>query len=175
MAASRLLSTAGFGAAPRARARVRPKVFSRFGFARSASAFRGRRAAETGPRLPGLRAGAESPRRPVRIGYRLLKNVVSTGKTGQSPMKKRNVCRIVEPYEKDCNAVFPSAIVFRQPLVAADPQESGGKARRRPMGKAQQPPWVVSISPRPATRRHSSDDGKSSGSWATQQLGLRRS
>jgi hypothetical protein len=45
----------------------------------------------------------------------MLKNVMSAGKTRQNPTKKRSLCDINEHFEKDFNAVLPSAIVFQHP------------------------------------------------------------
>jgi len=50
-----------------------------------------------------------------RPSNRLLKNVVSAGKTRQNPTKKRSLWLINEYFEEDFNAVLPSAIVFQQP------------------------------------------------------------
>jgi hypothetical protein len=50
-----------------------------------------------------------------QIVSRMLKNVMSVGKTRQNPTKKRSLCVINEHFEEDFNAVLPSAIVFQQP------------------------------------------------------------
>jgi hypothetical protein len=50
-----------------------------------------------------------------QIVSRMLKNVMSVGKTWQNPTKKRSLCVINEHFEEDFNAVLPSAIVFQQP------------------------------------------------------------
>jgi hypothetical protein len=49
------------------------------------------------------------------IFNRLLKNVMSAGKTRQNPTKKRSLC-VNKHFEKDFNAVLSSAIVFQQPI-----------------------------------------------------------
>jgi hypothetical protein len=40
------------------------------------------------------------------------------GQTRQNPTKKRSLCGINEHFEEDFNAVWPSAIVFQQPVKA---------------------------------------------------------
>jgi hypothetical protein len=52
----------------------------------------------------------------LHVNSRLLKNVMSAGKTRQNPTKKRSLCTINEHFEEDFNAVLPSAIVFQQPV-----------------------------------------------------------
>jgi lysophospholipase L1-like esterase len=47
---------------------------------------------------------------------RLLKNVMSAGKTRQNSAKKRSLWLINEHFESDFNAVWPSAIVFQLPV-----------------------------------------------------------
>jgi hypothetical protein len=47
---------------------------------------------------------------------RLLKNVMSTGKTRQNPTKKPSLYEINEHFEEDFNAVWPSAIVYQRPV-----------------------------------------------------------
>ncbi len=86
-----------------------------------------------------------------------------------------NILSGVVSYPELLIAGLPPGNPLRGPWEAVDPQESGRKARRRPMGKAQRPLWVVGIFPRHATHRHPSNDGKSSGSWTTQHFGFRRS
>jgi hypothetical protein len=44
---------------------------------------------------------------------RLLKNVMSAGKTRQNSTKKRSLCAINEHFEEDFNAVLLSAIVLQ--------------------------------------------------------------
>jgi hypothetical protein len=46
---------------------------------------------------------------------RVLKKVMSAGKTRQNSAKKRSLCVINEHFESNFNAVWPSAIVFQQP------------------------------------------------------------
>jgi hypothetical protein len=46
---------------------------------------------------------------------RLLKNVMSAGKTRQNPTKMRSLCAINAHFEENFNAVLPSAIVFQRP------------------------------------------------------------
>ncbi len=48
--------------------------------------------------------------------------------------------------------VCGTGMPLRFPNEAVDKREPGRKARRRPMGKAEQPQWVVSIFPSPATQ-----------------------
>jgi hypothetical protein len=47
---------------------------------------------------------------------RVLKNVMSAGKTRQNPTKTRRLCVINEHFEEDFNAVLSSATVFQQPV-----------------------------------------------------------
>jgi hypothetical protein len=49
------------------------------------------------------------------IHNRVLKNVMSAGKTRQNPTIKRRLCDINEHFEEDFNAVLSSAVVFQQP------------------------------------------------------------
>jgi hypothetical protein len=49
------------------------------------------------------------------ISNRVLKNVMSAGKTRQNPARKRSLYIINEHFEEDFNAVLSSAIVFQQP------------------------------------------------------------
>jgi hypothetical protein len=46
---------------------------------------------------------------------RLLKTLMSAGKTRRNPRKKRSLCIIKEHFKEDFNAVSSSAVVFQQP------------------------------------------------------------
>jgi hypothetical protein len=50
------------------------------------------------------------------IHNRVLKNVMSAGKTRQNPTKKRSLCVINEHFEEDFNAALSSAIFFNSLL-----------------------------------------------------------
>jgi len=72
----------------------------------------------------GWPANAEMSSRSYRICWRgpapqrsnrVLKNVMSAGKTRQNFAKKRSLCVINEHFEPNLNDVLPSAIVFQQP------------------------------------------------------------
>jgi hypothetical protein len=47
---------------------------------------------------------------------RVLKNVMSAGKTRRNSAKKRSLWLINEHFEPNFNAVLPSAIVFQHPV-----------------------------------------------------------
>ena len=53
--------------------------------------------------------------------HRVLKNVMSAGKTRQNPAKRRSLYVINEYFESDFNTVWPSAIAIQQ-LVKARPK-----------------------------------------------------
>jgi hypothetical protein len=53
----------------------------------------------------------------VRATNRLLKNVMSAGKTRQNSAKKGSLCVKNEHVEPSFNAVWPSAIVFQHPVT----------------------------------------------------------
>ncbi len=54
----------------------------------------------------------------------LLKSVMSAGQTRQNPTKKRSLLVINEHFEQDFNAVWPSIIVFQQPVQEGPDFES---------------------------------------------------
>jgi hypothetical protein len=47
---------------------------------------------------------------------RVLKKVMSAGKTRQNPTKKRSLCVINKLFDEDFNTALSSAIVFQQPV-----------------------------------------------------------
>jgi hypothetical protein len=64
---------------------------------------------------------------------RLLKNVMSAGKTRQNSAKNCSLCVINEYFEPNFNAVWPSAIVFQPPdRLAGEPiRRMRGQNHRR--------------------------------------------